>query len=60
MLEEDFIKQTFLKLYAKLTGHTNGMKKTHADKSVPRDFEKVISVRVHVPLKRKMLKSKSC
>ena len=40
MLDEDFIKQPFLKLYAKLKGHTNGMKTTDADESGPRDFEK--------------------
>ena len=39
-LEEDFIKQPFLKLYAKLKGNTNGTKKPHADESGARDFEK--------------------
>ena len=40
MLEEDFIKQPFLKLYAKLKGNTHGIKKPHADGSGTRDFEK--------------------
>ena len=31
LLEEDFIKQPFLKLYAKRKGHTNGINKPHAD-----------------------------
>ena len=39
ILEEDFIKQPFLSLYAKLKEHTNGIKKPHADESVTRDFE---------------------
>ena len=33
MSEEDFIQQPFLKLYAKLKGHTNGIQKPHADES---------------------------
>ena len=40
MLEQDFVKQPFLKLYAKLKENTNGIKKPHADKSRTRDFEK--------------------
>ena len=41
MLEEDFIKQHFLKLYAKLKGNTHGIQQqTHADDSGTRDFEK--------------------
>ena len=39
-LDKDFIKQPFLKLYAKLKGNTNGINKPHADESRPRDFEK--------------------
>ena len=39
MLEEDFVKQPFLKLYAKLKGHTHGITKPHADASGTRDFE---------------------
>ena len=50
MSEEDFVKQPFLKLYAKHTGNTNGIEKPHADESGTRDFEKCdVSVRVHVP-----------
>ena len=41
-LEEDFIKQPFLTLYAKLKGNTNGINKPHADESSARDFEKDI------------------
>ena len=39
MLEEDFIKQPFLKLYAKLKGNTHGINKPHDDESGTRDFE---------------------
>ena len=39
ILEEDFIEQPFLKLYAKLKGNTNGIKQPHADECRPRDFE---------------------
>ena len=54
MSEEDFVKQPFLKLYAKHKGNTNGIEKTHADESATRDFEKRDFVlRVHVPYKRK-------
>ena len=42
ILEEDFIKQPFLKLHATLKGHTHGIKKPHADESRTRDFEKEI------------------
>ena len=38
-LEQDFIKQPFLKLYAKLKRNTNGINKPHADKSGAREFE---------------------
>ena len=41
-LEEDFIKQPFLKLDAKLKGNTNGIQKPHADESGAWDFEKEI------------------
>ena len=51
MLEQDFVKQPFLKLYAKLKEHTNGIKTPHADESGTRDFEGDVSVRVHVPKK---------
>ena len=40
ILEEDFIKQPFLKLYAKLKGNTNVTNKPHADERGTRDFEK--------------------
>ena len=49
MLEQDFVKQPCLKLYAKLKEHTNIIKKPHADESGARDFERDFSVRVHVP-----------
>ena len=50
MLEEDFIKQPFLKLYAKLKGNTNGIKQPLADESSARDFDKeFFLLRVHVP-----------
>ena len=39
-LEEDCIKQPFLKLYAKLKGKTNGINKPHADESGARYFER--------------------
>jgi hypothetical protein len=42
MVDEDFIKQPFLKLYAKLKGNTNGINKPHADRSRARDFEQYI------------------
>ena len=45
ILEQDFIKQPFLKLYAKLKEHTNGINKPHADESRTRDFEKKRFVR---------------
>ena len=38
ILEEDFIKQQFLNLYAKLKGNTNGIKKPHAHESSAREF----------------------
>ena len=57
-MEEDFITQPFLKLYAKLKGNTNAIKKPHADKSGTRDFEKKIwGVRVDVPKKRNNTKA---
>ena len=40
MLQEDFVKQPFPKLYAKLKEHANGIKKPHADESGTRDFER--------------------
>ena len=41
-MEEDFIEQPFLKRYAKLKAHTNGINKAkpHADESGTRYFEK--------------------
>ena len=58
-MEKDFIQKPFLKLYATLKGNTNGIKKTHADESSARDFEKGdFSVRVHVPSKIKNNKVK--
>ena len=61
ILEEDFIKQPFLKLYAKLKGNTNEITKTtHADESGTRDFEKEIYYCVSMCLKKQnKLKSKS-
>ena len=60
MLDEDLIKQQFLKLYAKLKGHTHGIKKPHADASGTRDFEKEIWGCVSMCLKTEMiLKQKS-
>ena len=54
MLEQDFIKQPFLKLYAKLKENTNGIKKPVADKCGAQDFEKLnLLLRVHVPKHRK-------
>ena len=38
ILEQDFIKQPFLKLYAKLKGNTHGIKQPHADESGTRDL----------------------
>ena len=38
ILEEDFIKQPFLKLYAKLKGNTHGIKRPHADERGTRHF----------------------
>ena len=50
ILEEDFIKQPLLKLYAKLKGNTHGIKKPHAHASGTRDFEKkIVLLRVDVP-----------
>ena len=50
MLEEDFVKQQILKLYAKLKGNTNAIEKPHADENGTRDFEKQdVLLRVHVP-----------
>ena len=40
ILEQDFTKQPFRKLYAKLKENTNGINKPHADKRRTRDFEK--------------------
>ena len=49
-LDEDSIKQPFLKLYAKLKGTTNAIKKPHADESGTRDFKTYdLGVRVDVP-----------
>ena len=53
ILEEDLIKQPFLKLYAKLKGNTNGIKTPHADESGTRVFEKVIVCCVTMCLQRK-------
>ena len=52
ILEEDFIKQPFLKLSSKLKGNTNGIKTPHADDSVPRDFEKEMFCCVSMCLKK--------
>ena len=61
ILEEDFIKQPFLKLYAKLKGNTHGIKTPHADKSGTRDFEKEILCCVPMCIKKEeIIKSKSC
>ena len=56
-LDEDFIKQPFLKLYAKLKGNTHGIKKPHADESGARDFEKEIVCCVSMCLKHKQKQS---
>ena len=53
MLEEDFIKQPFLKRYAKLKGNTNGIKKPHADESRTRDFERDLFRACPCALKKK-------
>ena len=52
MLEQDFVKQPFLKLYAKLKEHTNGINKPHADESGTWDFEKYIVPCVSMCLKK--------
>ena len=53
ILDEDFIKQPFLKLYAKLKGNTNEIQTTHADESRTQDFENIdVYVRVDVPYKK--------
>ena len=52
-MEEDFIKQPFLKLYAKHKGNTNGINKTHADESGARDFEEDMFCCVSMRLKTK-------
>ena len=59
ILEDDFIKQPFLTLYAKLKGNTNGLKKPHAHKSGTRDFEKEIFCCVSMCLKKEQMKPKS-
>ena len=51
MLEQAFVKQPFLKLYAKLEEQTNGIKRPHADESRPRVFEKEIVCCVSMCLK---------
>ena len=56
ILEEDFIKQPFLKLYAKLKGNTNGINKPHADKSGTRDFEKHMFCCVSMCLKKEQIR----
>ena len=49
MSEEDFVKQPFLKLYAKHRGNMNGIEQPHADESGTRDFEnRDVVLRVHV------------
>ena len=52
ILEEDFIKQPLLKLYAKLKGNTNGLELPHADERRPRDFENYICCCVSMCLKQ--------
>ena len=52
MLEEDFVKQPFLKLYTKLKGNTHGINKTHADTSGTRDFENDMLCCVSMCLKK--------
>ena len=49
-LEADFFKQPFLQLYTKLKGKTHEIKQQKdADASRPRDFERYVVLRVHVP-----------
>ena len=60
ILEKEFIKQPFLKLYAKLKGSTNGINKPHADEWSDRDFEKEMFPCESMCLKKeKTIKSKS-
>ena len=59
MSEEDFVKQPFLKLYAKHKGNTNGIETTHADESSARAFEREIYPCVSMCLKKEKMKSKS-
>ena len=56
-LDEDFITQPFLKLYAKLKGNTHASKKTHAEESGTRHFEKEIWGSVSVCLEQKVKQS---
>ena len=58
MLEEDLIKQPFLKLYAKLKGNTNGITQPHADERSARDFAKGYVPCVSMCLKKKNNKVK--
>ena len=51
--DEDFIKQPFLKLYAKLKGNTHEIKKPHADESGTRDFENICFVACPCALNKK-------
>ena len=53
MLAQDFVKQPFLKLYAKLKESTDGIKKADADESGARDFENILFVACPCALKRK-------
>ena len=52
MLEQDFVKQPFLKRSAKLKRNTNGINKPHADESGARDFEKEMLCCVAMCLKK--------
>ena len=50
MLEQDFVKQPFLTLYAKLKENTNGMqKKQMLTKVVHGILKRYVLLRVHVP-----------
>ena len=52
MLEQDFVKQPFLNLYAKLKETTNGINKPDSDESGARDFENIFVCCVSMCLKQ--------
>ena len=52
MLEQDFVKQPFLILYAKLKEDINGIKKPDADECGARDFETYVVCCVSMCLKK--------